>query len=179
MTNELLQKKVSYLERLRRAFKTLKNVDKKTRSIVPKAFKNIDPSDMHWAARPQNMLALFQKMIVFVPEPQRRLAIIDGLINLTENHKHPDIDGERAFLQDQIFRGVTGHHFTEPFYSYQTQTVSHNDLENRDFFRLIFFGIRAYEGLSPEKREKFNKAVMPNVKKQNVVVPYRLQQYVR
>ena len=38
-------------------------------------------------------------------------------------------------------------------------------------------GIHAYESISPEKREQFNKAVMPNVKNKSIAVPYRLQQY--
>lgn len=179
---KILENKKNYLNRLVRAFKPLKPVSafSKTPTLnIPRAFKNVNPLDMRWAASPQNALVLFQKIVASIQEPQRRVSILDNLVQLTDTKNHPDIMGDRMYLQDQIFRGVTGHHYGVPIHVYLSHTFTQDDLQNRDFFRLIGIGIHSYESALPETREKFNKAVMPNVKKQNVAVPYRLQQYVR
>ena len=177
---KLLQNKHNYFNRLIRAFKPLRPISGIPQSVVPKAFRDINPSDMRWAGRPQNMLALFQKMVVHIKEPQRRIAVLNNLIILTDSTNKPYIDGHRMSLQDQIFRGVTGRHYGEPLIGApRFASITHDDLQRRDFFRLIGMGIHAYESVSPEKREQFNRAVMPHVKKQDIAVPYRLQQYVR
>ena len=173
----ILENKNNYFKRLIRAFTPITPIpaglpDPK----IPRAFRNIDPSDTRWSMRPQNMMSLFQKMIMHIQDPQRRVAVLNNLIILTDASEKPYIEGHRMHLQDQIFRGVTGRHFGEPL---RFAEVAHSDIQSRDFFRLIGMGIYAYESVSPEKRDQFNKAVMPKVKKQSVDVPYRLQQYVR
>ena len=176
MTASKVQKKISYLERIRALFKKQHT---QQQSGIPKFFLNIAPSDVHWIGHPQNMLPLFQKMILSIRNPQERMAILTNLVGLVDPKKKLDIDDDRTFLQEQIFHAITGYDFTYPIKAYQKHTLFHYTIQNKDFFRLIGMGIRAYEDVSPEKQEKFNKAVMPDVKKQNIAVPYRLLQYVR
>ena len=176
MTDPIVQKKISYLQRIRRALFKKQNSSQKPG--IPKFFQKITPTDLQWIAHPTNMLPLFQKMILSIREPQERMSVLMHLVGLVDSKKNPDVDYDRTCLQDEIFHAVTGSHYGV-LLPHQVHRMSHYTLQERDFFRLIFMGIQAYESMAPEKRDKFNKAVMPNVKKQNVVVPYRLQQYVR
>ena len=173
---ELLENKTSYLKRVRALFRKTKSPYEKREAYIPRSFRNIDPSDVRWTTRPQNMVSLFQKMIMHIQDPQRRVAVLNNLVILTDSPNSPYIDGHRMHLQDQIFRGITGCHFGEPL---RFAEATHSDIQERDFFRLIGMGIDAYETLPSEKKHKFNKAVMPKVKKTSVELPYRLQQYVR
>lgn len=181
----ILENKQNYfgrcLNRFSRAFKPVKPVTplgEKPTVTIPRAFRNIDPSDQRWA-QPQRLMPVFQKMLMHIPETSRRVAVLNNLIILTDSTNKPYIDGHRMSLQDQIFRGITGHHYGEPLTGASFYKITHDDLQSRDFFRLIGMGIHAYESISPEKRERFNQAVMPKVKKQDITVPYRLQQYVK
>ena len=182
----ILENKQNYLSRclnrLTRAFKPINppsRLGEKPIVSIPRAFRNINPSDLRWA-QPQRLMPVLQKMIMSIHEIPRRMAVLNNLVILTDSTNKPYIDGHRMSLQDQIFRGITGHHYGEPLISASRfYRIAHNDLEQRDFFRLIGMGITAYESVSPEKREQFNQAVMPKVKKQNIEVPYRLQQYIR
>ena len=63
--DKIEKNKHSYFNRLVRAFKPIQPIspfDKLPPPAIPRAFRNLDPSDLRWAARPQNMLSLFQKM---------------------------------------------------------------------------------------------------------------------
>ena len=181
--DKILENKHNYFNRLIRAFKPIRPVSpffEMPPAIIPKAFRKLDPSDMRWAAYPHRILPVFQKMVMHIQDPMRRIAVLNNLVILTDSSNKPYIEGHRLQLQDQIFRGITGRHYGEPVKpSMRFSSITHEDLQNRDFFRLIGMGITAYESATPEKREQFNRAVMPNVKKQDVVVPYRLQQYER
>jgi hypothetical protein len=179
---KLLQNKNNYINRLIRAFKPIHPVSEfsKPTPTIPRAFKDIDPADMRWATRPQSMLAVFQKMILHIQDPQWRMGVLNNLLILTDSQGKSYIDDNRLHLQDQIFRAVTGRHYgTPPNPAVYFSSITHEDLQSRDFFRLIGMGIRAYENMPKEKQEQFNAAVMPKVKKKDIEVPYRLQQYVR
>ena len=169
---EPVSEEVSYFDRICRIF----NASHASHPHgVPKAFQRLNPSELRWTIDPHFVLSVFQKAILSVQDPQTRLLIINNLTNLaTSNTSQPEHN--RFCLQTQIFRGVTGYHYGEPS---RGRFITHEDVQDQDFFRMIHFGICAYENTSPEKREKFNKAVMPDVKKQNIAVPPRLQQYIR
>ena len=181
----ILQNKKAYFNRLMRSFKRNTTSTQQDSSVpqpvaIPKAFSKLDPANMQWASGPQKILPIFQKMLLHIQEPQRRIAVLNNLTILIESQNKPYVDDHKLRLQDQIFRGITGQHFGEPLIgASQSSAVTTIDLQSRDFFRLIGIGIHAYECVSPETREQFNKAVMPNVKRQSIDVPYRLQQYVR
>ncbi len=174
---KLLQNKNNYLNRLIRAFKPIHPVSEfsKPTPTIPRAFTHITPDDI-WVNRPQSMLPLFQKMILSIKKPEERLTVITNLVKITDiKSQSAQRDEQRERLQKQIFRAITGHpYYGVPLYPDQ---VDMQDIKTNDFFKLIFMGICAYENTAPEKREKFNTAVMPDVKKQNIVIPYRLQQY--
>lgn len=170
MTDPIVQKKISYLQRIRRALFIKQKTQQKPG--IPKFFQKITPTDLHWISHPKNMLPLFQKIILSIPESQR-LLVLDGL-NALPHSKDPSED--RFYVQDEIFRGVTGYYYFKLLPPY---LISPAGLKEKKFYWLIRSGILAYEKAPLEKRKKFNKAVMPNVKKQNVVVPQRLQQCVR
>jgi len=167
--DEKIQKKSSYLKRLRALFR-----QSPKRPGIPKAFRKIDLANIHWFTRPQSMLSVFQKILLSIKSTRMRLDVLNNLVRLTDKTDKPYIEGDRMRLQDQIFRAITGTHFAYPI---TTRMVSHDDIQNRDFFRLIGMGLHVYENIDSNLRDQFNKAVMPNVKKQNIVVPYRLQQY--
>lgn len=179
--DKILQNKHNYFTRLIRAFKPLHSgseFSKLPQPAIPKAFRKLDPSDMRWATYPHRILPVFQKMVMHIQDPMRRIAVLNNLVILTDSTNKPYIDGHRMHLQDQIFRGITGRHYGEPIEpSARFSSITHEDLQNRDFFRLIGMGIHAYESMSAERREEFNQAVMPKVKNQHIDVPYRLQRY--
>ncbi len=181
--DKIEKNKHSYFNRLIRAFKPLHPVSEFSKlppPSIPKAFRNIDPSDSRWTVYPHRILPVFQKMMMYIKDPMRRIAVLNDLIILIDSTSKPYIEGHRMHLQDQIFRGITGRHYGEPIDpSTRFSSITHEDLQSRDFFRLIGMGIHAYENMPAEKREEFNRAVMPKVKKQRIDVPYRLQQYVR
>lgn len=181
--DKIEKNKHSYFNRLVRAFKPIQPIspfDKLPSPAIPRAFRNLDPSDLRWTTYPHRVLPVFQKMIMHIKDPMRRMGILNGLVILTDSSEKPYIDGDRMRLQDQIFRGITGRHYGEPIHpSTHFSSITHEDLQSRDFFRLIGMGIHAYESMPAERQQEFNQAVMPKVKKQHVEVPYRLQQYVR
>jgi len=181
--DKILQNKRNYFNWLMRVFKPLRPVSEFSEmqpAVIPKAFRKLDPSDMHWVTYPHRILPVFQKMIMHIQDPARRMAALNNLVVLTDSTSKPYIDGHRMHLQDQIFRGITGRHYGEPVDpSIRFSSIAHEDLQSRDFFRLIGMGIHAYESMSTERREEFNQAVMPKVKKQHIEIPYRLQQYAR
>ena len=169
-SKEILQEKTSYLKRLRDLFKK-----KPTDSHgIPRAFRHIDPSDSKWTMYPQQMLPLFQKMILCVQDPRTRLTILDVLHQITKAAPTSDVNYDREQLQYQIFYAITGQHYGHPL---DMESVVKNNIQQNDFFKLIFCGIRSYESVSSDTQKQFNKAVMPDVKKQNIAIPYRLQQY--
>ena len=165
--------KISYLKRIRDLFRRRKP---EPETGVPRAFHEVVKQDLRFAM-PDRVLPIFQKMIFSVKDLNARVAIMDSLINMTSKKAEgTDVDYERDQLCFQIFEGVTGHFYGEPPH---VDGMAHHNIQETDFFRLVYIGIRSYECVSPEKREKFNRAIMSGVKKRGIVVPYRLQQYQR
>ena len=185
-TNQQIEQKKSFLQRIRAAYQKRCQERKEDREFhhilreyipcnIPRSFRRYTPSDKRFTEKPQLALALFQKMIQSIRDPEVRLSIINNLCLLTTS-PGADIEYEREKLNFQIFYGVTRTHFAYPL---RASSVTYQDIQNRDFFHLIGMGVCAYEKATSQKRDRFNKAVMPNVKKTNIVVPSRLHQYVR
>lgn len=133
---------------------------------VPRGLQRIDPYDSRWEENPQSMLPFFQKIMMSIRYPQRKLMIINGLGDLTKLTDKEEISKGEFCLQNEIFRGVTGYYFYNLPAPYLTTDAN---LTEKRFFWSIRKGILAYAGMPQSKRNEFNKAVMPNVKKGKVV----------
>ncbi len=167
---KLLDTKTDYLSCMRLFFKNRKNPS----TGVPRAFHKIDSHDPRWTKNPQNLLPVFQKILLSIPDSER-LMIGKNLKDLVKLKDKSAVENDRFCLQDEIFHGVTGYYYFKLLPPY---LMSHEGIREKNFYWLIRSGILAYEKMPPEKRRKFNKAVMPDVKEQNIVVPNQRQQYI-
>jgi len=156
--------------------------DEPKKQGVPKKFQKVDLDEFKWTS-PSFTLESFQKILLRVEDQEARLHIMRDLDALatkkTKDDKQEErVDGEpvgyvRNCLGYTIFREVTGKPYGYPRYA---EFVKMQDIVDRNFLDLIRKGILTYEKASPEVREKFNKAVMPRVKKGKVVAPLIPQQ---
>ena len=173
-TNTSVQQKCDYLKRLRDLF-TKTGTSRNNSVAIPRAFNNINPSDIQWATHPHKMRPLFQKMLFCIKDPLVRMSVLNNMVQLTTDTPAENMDHERERLQYQIFHAVTGRHFGEKLHPVP---ATRDNMKSREFFQLIYFGLRSYENMPSEQRKRFNKAVMPkDLKKQNIHVPYRLREY--
>ena len=141
---------------------------------VPKKFEKADPNEPKWT-NSSFMLASFQGILMCIRKPEDRSRVIQDLDAITTKVEKDGVgedvvNGEKvSYLRTRlgytIFREVTGEPYGWPKYEC---FVKVQDIVNRNFLGLIHKGIQAYEEASPEVRAKFNKAVMPRVKKGNV-----------
>lgn len=139
---------------------------------VPKAFKNINPRDNKWM-NDMVVLKTFQDAVKKI-DSKDRPTIVQYLNDMVTNNASSE--GRGYFQQRlgyEIFRRVTGESFGSPRFS-SMMTVE--DVQKRNFFDFIHKGIVAYKHAPAEIREKFNKAVLPKVKKERVVAPIVSQQ---
>lgn len=169
--------KISYLKRIRSLFRKKESVPE---SGIPNTFQEMARKDLRFTM-PDKVLPLFQKMVFSIKDEDTRVSVVDNLVRMTSpKMDEAQADYEREQLQFQIFKGITGRFYGELSHvDYTTHFVTHHNIQDTDFFRLVYIGIRSYECVSPEKREKFNKAIMSSVKRRGIAVPYRLQQYKR
>ena len=140
---------------------------------VPRQYRNINMSEFKWTSK-SFTLGVFEKVVKLVRDPNMRTHIVDELNAIaTGNVDHSELHYTQNRLGFTIYREVTGYPYT---YSIYASLVQPADIIKRNFLNLIYRGISVYEKAPAEAREKFNKAVMPRVKKEKVVAPNVAQQ---
>ena len=174
-----LEKKKNFLMRLRDAYLQRRQERREDKELlahpqgVPEFLKYADPSEFRWTSK-SFTLGVFKKIVKMVRHPQVRENIVHDLDAIATGKTG---DERVGYIQNRlgytIFREVTGEPYGFPRYA---SLVKVQDVINHNFLELIYKGIFAYKNAPTEIREKFNKAVLPKVKKEKVVAPNISQQ---
>lgn len=182
MANNIEQKK-SFLQRIRDAYRKRRQEHKEDKEIdeflkgyevrgVPKSYRDVDLSEFKWTSK-SFTLGVFEKIVKMVRHPQVRENIVHDLDAIATGNTG---DERVGYIQNRlgytIFREVTGEPYAFPRFA---SLVKVQDLINRNFLDLIYKGVFVYKNAPQEVREKFNKAVLPRVKKEKVVAPVQQQ----
>ena len=173
MTNaesqHLIEKKKNFLMRLRDAYLQRRQERREDKELlahpqgVPEFLEYADPSEFRWTSK-SFTLEVFKKIVKKVRHPEMRENIVHDLDAIATGKT----GGERVgYIQNRlgytIFREVTGKPYGFPRYA---SLVKVQDVINHNFLELIYKGIFAYKNAPTEIREKFNKAILPKVKKE-------------
>ena len=174
-----MEKKKNFLMRLRDAYLQQRQECREDKELlahpqgVPKFLKNADPSEFRWTNK-SFTLGVFKKIVKMVRHPEMRENIVHDLDAIATGKTG---DERLGYIQNRlgytIFREVTGKPYSVPMYA---SLVKVQNVINHNFLELIYKGIFAYKNAPTEIREKFNKAVLPKVKKEKVVAPNISQQ---
>lgn len=177
-----MEKKKNFLMRLRDAYLQRRQERKKDDEFdaflqeprgVPKSYRNVNLSEFRWTSK-SFTLGVFEKIVKMIRHPQARENIVHDLDAIATGKTG---DERMGYIQNRlgytIFREVTGEPYSVPMYA---SLVKVQNVINHNFLELIYKGIFAYKNAPTEIREKFNKAVLPKVKKEKVVAPNISQQ---
>lgn len=182
MTDTDVAQKKNFLARIRDAYRKRRQERKKDDEFdaflqeprgVPKSYRNVNLSEFRWTSK-SFTLGVFEKIVKMIRHPEAREMIVHDLDAIATGNTG---DERAGYIQNRlgyaIFREVTGMPYTYPIYA---AFVTPKDIIKRNFLDLIYKGIFVYKNAPAEAREKFNKAVMPRVKKGKVVAPNVAQQ---
>lgn len=179
---EAIEQKKSFLMRIRDAYRKHRQERKEDDKFdvflqgaqgVPKSYRNVNLSEFKWTSK-SFTLGVFEKIVKMVRDPETRKSIVHDLDAIAVGNTGSERIG---YVQNRlgytIFREVTGEPYGFPRFE---SLIKLQDIINRNFLDLIYRGIFVYKNAPAEAREKFNKAVMPRVKKEKVVAPNVSQQ---
>ena len=182
MADTNIEQKKSFLERIREAYRKRRQDRKEDKELddfiggphgVPKSYRDVDLSEFKWTSK-SFTLGVFERIVKMVRHPQVRENIVHDLDAIATGNTG---DERVGYIQNRlgytIFREVTGEPYGFPRFE---SLVKIQDIINRNFLDLIYRGIWVYKNAPAEVREKFNKAVMPRVKKGKVVASEIQQQ---
>ena len=188
MTNTATEQKKSLLQRVRETYRKYCHAREANKSVhdftkaykeahpgVPRAYQNVNLSEFRWTSK-SFTLGVFEKIVKMVQRPEMRESIVHDLDAIaTGNTKGERVGYVQNRLGYTIFREVTGSPYAYPQYA---SLVKVQDVINRNFLDLIYKGVCVYKNAPVEIREKFNKAVMPRIKKEKAIeVPHVEQKW--
>ena len=185
-TTQAIEQKKTFLQRVRDKYRRFREDRKIKQELaqdskeyakehpgIPHQYRNVNLSEFRWTSK-SFALGVFEKIVKMVRHPEVRESIVHDLSGIatgeTENERVGYVQSRLGYT---IYREVTGNPYTYPMYA---SMVTPADLIKRNFMNLIYMGIWVYKNAPVEAREKFNKAVMPRVKKEKVVAPNVSQQ---
>jgi len=185
-TKQAIKQKKTFLQRIRdeyRKFREDRKIKKemaqdskdyaKEHPGIPRQYQNVNLSEFRWTSK-SFALGVFERIVKMVRHPNVREMIVHDLNAIaTGNTENERVGYIQSRLGYTIYREVTGNPYTYPIYA---SLVTPADIIKRNFMNLIYRGIWVYKNAPVEAREKFNKAVMPRVKKEKVVAPNVSQQ---
>ncbi|MBQ4471901.1 MAG: hypothetical protein II942_01465 [Alphaproteobacteria bacterium] len=181
MTNTAVEQKKSFLQRIRDAYRKRRQEREEDKAFddflraprgVPASYRDVDLSEFKWTSK-SFTLGVFEKIVKMVRHPQVREGIVRDLDAIATGNTG---DERVGYIQNRlgytIFREVTGEPYGFPKFEC---LIKVQDIINRNFLDLIYRGIFIYKNAPQEIREKFNKAVLPRIKKEKVVSPAQQQ----
>ena len=182
MTDTAVEQKKSFLTRIREAYRKRHQERQEDKELddflssshgVPASYRDVDLSEFKWTSK-SFTLGVFKRIVKMVRHPQVREGIVRDLDAIATGNT---ADERVGYIQNRlgytIFREVTGEPYGFPRFE---SLVKVQDIINRNFLDLIYKGVFVYKNAPQEVREQFNKAVLPRVKKGNVVAPVVSQQ---
>ncbi|MBQ4471902.1 MAG: hypothetical protein II942_01470 [Alphaproteobacteria bacterium] len=154
----------------------LKEFDKE--SIVPAGFRDLNVyTEWRWVwdDYPLNQ---FKIALKFAPQQDKLKDVVKGLHHLisipVSDYRERERKPFREEFGPQIFEIITGHPF-ELKKGYGVSTFAENETREH-FLKFIYRCMYAYESVSEDKRQAFDRAIAPDVKKGKVVASDFLQQ---
>ena len=142
----------------------------RAQSIVPEAFRDVNVDSGYQWISDEYSLKQFASVLRLISDPQKRVKITQQLRLMSKFSSPSYFENAQRRFSRRWFEMLTTKKPLDGDYS-----PMERDRQKR-FLHFLEWGIRAYKTGTPELKEKFNEALLPDVKKRTVVAPNIVQQ---